>query len=323
VLARFRAQLDHPPRTALVTLLALLPACGGGKGPSAPSGVVSPAPLPTPTPPPPAGFLAVAVVDGSGQPVSGAVLRVDGVFRPPRVPGGHVFDIERSLTGRPLDIDKGGFLIHETVVPDADRSLDLFAVPRDGSKAWIQALLYDGVISTSGTLARLLHPVSIVRGASVPSEVWAEVRGVWEHAAEQISDVTGYAFRLATEPMAGSISYTVELDPTLTYGGYFNWSGPGNVIATGTMRFRGPGPLGAESLVLHELTHGFGLSHSDRTSDVMHPSAVSSLHSERERVVIEAVKRRPPNTAFEDNVRDATTALARGVVMREFACGTQ
>jgi len=319
MLARFRTRLDRFPGTALVALLALLPACGGGRGPSAPSGTSSPAPLPTP--PPPTGTLAIAVVDGSGQPVPGAAVRVDGGPRSPRVPGGHVFDIERSLTGRPLDIDKGGFLIHETVVPDADRSLDLFAVPPDGSKAWIRALLYDGVISTSGTLARLLHPVSIVRGASVPPEAWAEVRSVWEQAAEQISDVTGYAFRLAAEPLAGSITYTIELDPTLTYGGYFNWSGHGNVIATGTIRFRGPGPLGAGSLVLHELTHGFGLSHSDRTSDVMHPSAVSSLHSERERVVIEAVRRRPPNTAFEDNVRDATRALARGLVTREFVCG--
>jgi hypothetical protein len=253
--------------------------------------------------------------------VPGATLKVDGTLRAPRTAGGSVFDIEGSLAGHALDVEKDGFLVHQNFVPDRDRALDLFEIPRDGSKAWIQALLYDGVISRSGTLARLLRPVAIVRGPSVPPEVWTGARAVWEEATERMGGVTGYAFELTEQPAAGSIAYTVELNPSLSSAGRFDWSGTNNVIERGTIQFRTPERLRQFSIVLHELTHGFGLSHSDRVSDLMHPSAVATAHSERELAVVSAVKRRPANTAFEDNVRNATSALAAASVSRSYACG--
>jgi hypothetical protein len=264
--------------------------------------------------------VVLTVVDGEGTPVTGATLKVDGVSRSARVPAGHVFDVEGALAGHALDIERDGFLVHQNFVPEADRTLDLFEVPRDGSKAWIRTFLYDGVISLNGTLARLLQPVSIVRGNTITAADWARVRPVWEEAAERLSGVTGYSFRLASEPQAGTVAFTVDLDPALAFGGYFQWTGRSNVIGQGTVRFRNLDRLGQFSLVLHELTHGFGLSHSDRTIDVMHPSAVSSTHTERELLVIAAVRRRPANTAFEDNVRAATSAAA-GSVSRAYTCG--
>ena len=110
--------------------------------------------------------------------------------------------------------------------------------------------------------------------------------------------------------MPGTVPYTFELSPDLATGGYFEWFGSADTIQRGTVQFRTAARMADFSLVLHELTHGFGLSHSDRVSDVMHPSAVAEAHSERERSVIDAVKRRPPGTAFEDNVRGAHGRLA-------------
>jgi hypothetical protein len=261
------------------------------------------------------------LVGGDGAPVMGAALTVDGTVRAPRMTGGHEFELDRSLVGHALDVDGAGFLVHQNLVPDRDRTLDLFAVPADASKDWIRNLLYDGAISRNGRLARLLRPVSIVRGTTLPLDTWVGVRATWEVAAGRLSGLTGYNFRLTDQAEPGTVAFTVEIDPQLSSGGYFEWTGAGNVIERGIIRFRTAGWLGQFSLVLHELTHGVGLSHSDRTTDVMHATAVSDNHSIRERHVIEAIKRRPANTAYEDNVRAATSSLARGRVSRSYDCG--
>jgi hypothetical protein len=301
----------------VAVLTALVPSCGGGGGsPSGNSGV-------PPATPPTTGSVVVTLVDGEGAPVNGAALKVDGTPRAPRVPGGNVFELERALVRHSLDVEREGFLLHQNFVPDRDRALDLFEVPADGSKAWIRTFLYDGVISRNGTLARLLRPVSIVRGASISPDAWARVRAVWEEAAERMSDVTGYPFRLADQAELGTITYTAEINAQLSFAAYFEWTGTNNVIEHGVVSFRTAAGLGQFSLVLHELTHGFGLSHSDRTTDVMHPSAVSPRHSDRELLVIGAVRRRPANTSFEDNVRDATSAIAAGKVSRSYSCGEE
>jgi len=265
--------------------------------------------------------VALSLVDASGNDVSDARLQVDGVARSPRTAGGNVFDLDRSVVGHAMDVDRDGFLLHQTFVPDGDRRLDLFAVPRDGSKEWIHALLYDGVINRSFNLARLTRPVSILRGASVPVPDWEGVRSTVEAVANRMGGVTGVSFQVADQLVAGTVPYTFELTPTLGYGGYFEWFGAGDTIQRGTVQFRSIDYMADFSLVLHELTHGFGLSHSDRASDVMHPSAVSESHSERELSVIAAIKRRPPGTAYEDNVRGATGSLGRGPTSGSAACG--
>lgn len=303
------------PRALVFALPLLLPSCGGGKTPSSSTS------LPAASPTLASGAISLTVVDGRGQPVPNAVLRIDGVARSPRNPSGPVFEVERTLVGHALDIEREGFLLHQTFVPDRDRALDLFEVPEGAGKAWVQAFLYDGVISRSGTLARLLKPVSIVRGASIPAPTWAEVRPIWEEAADRMGAVTGYSFRLVDQVEAGSVAFTVELDPTLATGGYFDWFGTGNSIDRGTVRFRSATHLARPSLVLHELTHGFGFSHSDRTVDVMHPSAVTAEHSDRELAMVAAVKRRPAGTAFEDNVRGAATSLAATTGGQSYHCG--
>jgi hypothetical protein len=140
-------------------------------------------------------------------------------------------------------------------------------------------------------------------------------------AAERMGGITGFSFQLADQAAPGTVPYTFELEPTLSLGGYFEWFGSGDVIQRGTVQFRTVERMADFSLVLHELTHGFGLSHSDRVSDVMHPSAVTEAHSERELSVIASVKRRPPGTAYEDNVRVATGALGREPTSGSSACG--
>jgi hypothetical protein len=265
----------------------------------------------------------VSLVEGDGGPVTSAALRVDGVLRAPRTPGGNVFDLDRSLVGHALDADKDGFLVHQAFVPDRDRSLDLFEVPRDGSKAWIKNLLYDGAINRSGNLARLTRPVSLLRGASVPMGDWERVRGVLTAAALRMGGVTGFSFQVADQAPPGTVPYTFELTPNLGNAGYFEWFGSADVIERATVQFRTVARMEDFSLVLHELTHGFGLSHSDRVSDVMHPSAVTEAHSERELSVIASVKRRPPGTAYEDNVRGATGTLRRGPASGSSACGSR
>lgn len=301
-------------RRLLLGIALALPACGGGGSPSSPA---------SPSPPPPAGPVAVSLVDGDGAPVLDLALSVDGVPRAPRTPGGSVFDLDRSLAGHPLDAQKDGFLLYQAFVPDRDRPLDLFPVPRDGSKAWIKSLLYDGVINRSGNLARLTKPVSLVRGETLTADEWAGVRDVIEAAALRMGGVTGYSFQLTDAPLPGTVVYTFDLAPTLSFGGYFEWSGSADVIERGTVQFRNLDRLRDFSLVLHELTHGFGLSHSDRASDVMHPSAVTEAHSERELSVIASIKRRPPGTAYEDNVRVATGSLGRGASSGSLACGSR
>lgn len=266
--------------------------------------------------------MVIAIVDGNDAPVPGAILTIDGVEQSPRDPGGHEFELERSLVGHALDVRRDGFLVHQNLVPDRDLGLDLFAVPASASKTWLRNLLYDGVVNESGTLARLQREVSIVRGASFDPEAWVRARPTWEQAARRMTDVTGYSFQLAESPLPGSTVYTVELDPTLAYGGYFRWFGSRNRIERGTVSFRTTELLRDFSLVLHELTHGFGLSHSDFRADVMHPSAVSENHQPRELSVVAAVKRRPPGTAWEDNVRDATGALG-GMESRGHFCGSR
>lgn len=170
-----------PRALVLVAMPFLLPSCGGGKTPT--SGTSLPAASPTPA----GGAISLTVVDGRGQLVPNAVLKVDGVVRLPRNPSGPLFEIERTLVGHALDLEREGFLLHQTFVPDRDRTLDLFEVPEGAGKAWVQALLYDGVISRNGTLARLLKPVSIVRATSLPAPTWADVRPIWEEAASAVT----------------------------------------------------------------------------------------------------------------------------------------
>lgn len=307
-------RLFHFRALRAVVPFVLLSCGGGGKTPTN-SSTLPPTRVPEARP------ISLTVVDAGGRPLTDAVLKVDGVAQSPRSGSGPVFEIGRALVGHALDIEKEGFLVHQTYVPDRNRELDLFEVPEGASKGWIQAFLYDGVISRNGTLARLSKPVSIVRGASVSAETWADVRAVWGDAAGQMGEATGFAFRLADQVEAGSVAYTVELDPALASGGYFDWFGTGNSIDRGTVRFRTPAHLARPSLVLHELTHGFGFSHSDRTVDVMHPSAVAGEHSDRERAMVAAVKRRPPGTAFEDNVRGTATSLAARTGGASYRCG--
>jgi hypothetical protein len=133
--------------------------------------------------------------------------------------------------------------------------------------------------------------------------------------------VTGLSFQVADQLVSGTVPYTFEVRPTLGYGGYFEWFGTGDTIQRGTVQFRHLEYMADFSLVLHELTHEFGLSHSDLDSDVMHPSAVSETHSGRELSVIAAVRRRPPGTAYEDNVRAATGTLGRGPTSGSAGCG--
>ena len=297
---------------ALGAVLALA-ACGGGGSPSAPV---------SPPPPSPAARIALSLVDGDGSAIPDVSLRVDGVPQAPRVPGGHVFDLEPGLVGRGLEADKEGFLLHQAFVPAQDRALDLFEVPRDGSKEWIRNLLYDGVINRSGRLARLTRPVSVVRGESVPPEEWEYALPLLRAAAERMTAVTGFAFEVADQPAIGTVPYTVELEGNLTHLGYFQWTGTADTIQRGTIRFRDAGRMNDFSLVLHELTHGFGLSHSDRITDVMHPFAFAETHTAREQSVIAAVRRRPPGTAYEDDVRGATGPLGHVAASGSSFCGS-
>ena len=302
-------------RTLLLLVAIVLPACGGGGGsPSSPT---------SPSPPPSTAPVAVSLVEGDGGPVSGVALRVDGVLRAPRTQGGSVFDLDRSLVGHALDAERAGFLVHQTFVPDRDRPIDLFEVPKDGSKAWIKNLLYDGAINRSGNLARLTRGVSLLRGASVPAGDWERARGVLAAAADRMGGVTGFPFQVADRLLPGTVPYTFELSSDLPTGGYFEWFGSDDTIERGTVQFRTAARMADFSLVLHELTHGFGLSHSDRVSDVMHPSAVAEAHSERERSVIDAIKHRPAGTAFEDNVRGALGARRLGPTSGSSACGSR
>jgi hypothetical protein len=287
--------------------------CGSGGSPSAPS---------VPSPAPSTSTVVLSIVDGEGNAVSAARLVVDGVARAARTAEGNVYDLERGVVGHAMEVDREGFLLHQGFVPDRDRALDLFALPPDGSKAWIRALLYDGVINRSSNLARLTRPVSILRGSSVSAGDWERVRGPVEAVANRMGGITGFSFQLRDQLVPGTVPYTFELTPNLGYGGYFEWFGAGDTIQRGTVQFRSVEHMEDFSLVLHELTHGFGLSHSDRVSDVMHPSAVSDTHSARELSVIATIKRRPPGTAYEDNVRAATGALARGPTFGSLGCGT-
>ncbi len=302
-------------RLLTLVLAAAVSSCGGGGAPSTGD------PLPTPNPSL-APILSVSVVDGAGAPVTDAAVTVDGIARAPRMAGSHVYDVERALVGRALGVDREGFLFHQALVPAQDLVADLFPIPDGGGKTWIRAMLYDAAFSPGGTLVRLLRPVSIVRGASVPDADWARVRSVWEQAAGRMSDVTGTAFRVVEQPEPGTVVYSVEIAPDQATLGMFHWSGPRNVIERGTASFRSNLGLGRLSLVLHELTHGFGLNHSDRATDVMHPEAVSAFHSEREEQLILSLRRRPAQTAFEDDVRNAARSSS-GESSGSHSCGAR
>jgi hypothetical protein len=262
----------------------------------------------------------VSVVDGSGQGVAGAVLRVDGVERAPQAGSASSFELERALAGHSLGIEKAGFLLHQNFVPTASRSLDLFAVPASVDKSWVKLILYDGTINTSGKLARLTRPVSIVRGASVPVADWTSVLPVWREAAARMTSVTGFAFQVADAPLSGTSVYTVELAPTIRYWANFRWYGGRDTIESGTMQFLNQDRLGQENLILHELTHGFGLSHSSLPDDLMYPLVYATAHSPRELSIVDGVKRQPPGTAWEDDVRGALAASLEARSSRAFGC---
>jgi len=296
-------------RRHLPLLLAgVLAACGGGSSPT----------RATPTP---SGAVVVSVVDGSGQPVPGVSLRVDGVDRAAQAGSPASFALDRSLVGHALEIEKAGFLLHQNLVPTASRALDLFAVPASADKPWVKLILYDGTINTSGRLARLTRPVSIVRGASVPPADWASVLPLWQEAAARMSSVTGFSFQVAEAPASGTSVYTVELAPALKYWAYFQWFGSHDTIESGTVQFLNQERLGQLNLILHELTHGFGLSHSNLTDDLMYPLVYVNAHSPRELAVVDAVRRRPAGTSWEDDVRGATAALSERAASRAFGCG--
>lgn len=263
----------------------------------------------------------MSVVDGDGQPVAGATVRVDGLARAPQTAAAASFELDRSLVGHGIDVEKAGFLLHQNFVPAASRSLDLFAVPRSVDKSWVKLILYDGTINSSGKLARLTRPVSIVRGTSVPPAAWASVQPVWREAASRMTSVTGFVYQLADAPVSGTSVYTVELAPSLAYWGYFQWYGARDTIESGTVQFLNLDRLGQLNLILHELTHGFGLSHSNLTDDLMHPLVIATAHSERELSVVAAIKRRPAGTAWEDDVRTATGTSGEEPTTRAFGCG--
>src|SRR5262249_62070383 len=146
-------------RHPALLLAGLLAACGGGSSPT------------SPTPSAPSGVV-VSVVDASGRPVPGVSFRVDGVVRAAQAGSSASFELDRTLIGHSLDIEKAGFLLHQDSVPPASRSLELFAVPPTEARAGVKLILYDGTINVSASLARLTLPGPHDRGPPDSPPTW-------------------------------------------------------------------------------------------------------------------------------------------------------
>ena len=90
----------------------------------------------------------------------------------------------------------------------------------------------------------------------------------------------------------------------------------GAVIVGATTVYKRLGAASSLGVVMHELAHAFGLSHSlDSSRDVMGPGPDDKVdYSDREKLVMRLMLQRPPGNQFPDNDRSVANALGRSRV---------
>ncbi len=324
-------------RAAAAALLALLPACGGGKsGPAAPA-------VPTPPPIPSlAAGSALTIVSGDGiVPVSGASVAISGQSSSGAFSETLATDTAgRIVLSRPLllmpapmlDISAAGFLTRNTSLkPDSGTTVSLWPTEGLVSSDLAANLVYSPSACPADASPMLplrrLHAGAawIVVDPSLQDDTAVATHA---DAAARLNAILGasrYAVTSQAAP-AGSVSFTVKLDP--------NGSGctpPDSnglrVIAYTTTSLSAAGEIVGGSInycelrwardpgsVTHEMGHTAGFRHSPSRRDVMYCTTrrQTDTYSDSEAAAMSLMLQRRSGNRWPDNDRDAVAPLAAG-----------
>ena len=133
-------------------------------------------------------------------------------------------------------------------------------------------------------------------------------------AADDITDATRGEMRMivAGEAPPGAVVFEFLIDPNVLVDavGQARWRFRGFAIIGGTATFDSIERV-RTSTTPHELGHLFGFTHTNGTKDIMNTfrrrGTVESF-SEREKLLMRLLLRRPPRNQFPDNDRDVADA---------------
>ena len=268
---------------------------------------------------------AMILVSGeTGLPVAGARVSVSGQAYTSD-PAGQVLLSGLSFASSELDIQATGYLERQTALSASSHLLTLWprlsptGLDEEGTARIVYGCGPTGCATGAEVLIRLPRGTAVL----VPSpEIQADPSAMQalEDGARHLSENTlgKVTIELATGPRAGAASVTVSVDlhdPVILAQGAGAVTrrelSAASEIVRASVAFRSLDLVRRLPLVMHELGHVFGLSHSGRASDIMWTGPeIYSLgnYSARERLAIGLMLQRVPGNRLPDDDRAALTA---------------
>jgi hypothetical protein len=270
----------------------------------------------TPQPTPSGSSRTLSVVSGeTGLPVRSGIVTVGD--RPYPIDPNGTITVSGPVTGTSIDVDAPTFLLRQTSL---GASSELLLWPRQSDtgldEVFTRAVVYGSGAGTGDRLIRWAPDVT--RVAVVPSpEIQSDPIAMETHrrACAILTDANGVVtFSVDSSPVAGRMIATAvdPTDPLAQTGAGIHRSYSGYFITGGTIVFRratGPRSLG---VLLHELGHGFGLSHSlNGARDIMGPGPDDHVDfSAAEKLAMRLMLTRRGGNQFPDNDRGLVPASA-------------
>ena len=293
-----------------LTLLLCTGGCGGsGSTPAGPTVATNPTPFPSPA----GASSRFDVFDGVTGAAVGAGQFAVGSAPSVSFSGG----FEAGPIGGSVAISVPGYLRRETTLPGGGR-ISVWPAADRTEEEYTRTLVYVNAIDnvTERTLFRLpigAYEVSLSPELDVPT-----IRDVFNRVFSRIREATRGA---VTFGLGGSVPLVVvSIDASVApFAAFTNWNSSGGYINSGRIRVINLARAQDEALLLHEFGHMSGLQHSNRTDDVMHPSARISQMTTRELVTVAMLFQRPAGTRFPDS--DGGLSFRSSMTDRQFSCG--
>lgn len=313
-------------KRALATLSILVWVSCSDTGPSSPSTVRSNLASPETAQGIVAGSTVEIVSGETGQPVGGARVVIAGRER--FADGVGQLTIERlAPNGATLDIQAEGFLDRQTLVRRGERTVFELWPSRSPTRLdadYTRALVYESAsITGGGEVEPLDRPdLDTAQVAIVPTGAIARDPRAMQALRDAASEVTdalrgAIVYSVGASPGAVPVSLLVEPQNESIVEENLRaltrcWM-TRLVITRCEIVYRDVEVVRSNT-TLHELGHTFGLNHSPDRSEIMGVRRLGSPQqfSQRERLAMRLMLKRPPGNLFPDNDRQAPALRAPG-----------
>jgi hypothetical protein len=273
----------------------------------------------------------VQIVSGeTGQPVGGARIVIAG--RELVTDGaGEVLVEQLAPNGATIDIVAPGFLDRQTLVRRGERTVfELWPSqsPTRLDASYTRALVYESAaIAGGGGVEPLDRPdLDTARVALVPGEAILRNAPAMQALRGAAAEITGalegaIVYSVGETPGAVRVSLVVEPQNESIVEENLRaltrcWM-TRLVITRCEIVYRDVEVVRSNT-TLHELGHTFGLNHSPDRAEIMGVRRLASPEqfSQRERLAMRLMLKRPPGNLFPDNDRQAPALRARGETSR-------